>query len=131
MLSGLHEVWESWFGQSLVSHLGPKWYPLNLCVGVMGNLQPWRGGVVQAAALHASKTLGTDPRALDHDVTKHKHTASCGVVISSSPAPAGSWLKSRDTLRQKRKQKPRLCLVEGWILGCAASCPPLSGVLGR
>lgn len=52
----------------------------------MGSLQTWWGDALQAPALRERPWVLT-PGNLTVDVTKHRHTAGCGVVRSSFLPP--------------------------------------------
>lgn len=106
----------------------------------MGNPQPWRGGVVQAAALHARPWAPTP----GHLTMMSQNTSTQLAVVWSSllpPASPGSWLESRAALRQKRKQKPqtvpgrrvdlRMCCQLPSIVWCAGAVVPSPTLLLR
>lgn len=79
----------------------------------MGSLQPWWEGALQAPALCARPWVLT-PGNLTVDVTKHRHTAGCGVVRSS-------FLPLKFLAREQGS--PRLCPGEEWIIKLCCQLP--------
>lgn len=120
MRSGGREVWENWFGKSLANLVLSSTHlrPLHKSDGQPAATA--RRGIPGSSTL--CKTLGADSQDLIMDVTKHRHTAGCGVVTSLYPK-----FLSREQRYPEAEEKAEApdCPREEWILGLCCQLPSI------